>query len=164
MSAQGWIKAGLAMAVLALVPGCELIRDILPSPTTAEAPPIQPAPTPSPTPAPPHETASAPPPPPPSPVPRERPPPTPDFDPAKLVGLDKDQTLATLGQPSATREQPPATVWTYKTRECAIDVFFYMDIATRQFRVLTTEVTTDLKSADARRNCLNRLRAASRAP
>jgi hypothetical protein len=108
--------------------------------------------------------ATPPTPPPPTPPPRERPPspPVADFDPAKHVGLDKEETLAALGQPAAVREQPPATVWTYRSRECALDVFFYMDLATRAFRVLTTEVTTDLKSADARRNCLNRLRSASR--
>jgi hypothetical protein len=148
------------MALLALVAGCDVLRDILPDAQPPAAPSAQPAPPPAPTP--PAQAAAVPPPPP--PAPRERPAPVPDFDPAKLVGLDKDQTLSTLGQPNATREQPPATVWTYKTRDCSIDLFFYMDIATRQFRVLTTEVTTDLKSAEARRSCLNRLRAASRAP
>jgi len=150
------------MALFALVSGCDLLRDFSSDQENAEAPSAQPAPPTVPAAPPESQSASAPPPP--APPPRERPLPTPDFDPEKLVGLDKDQTLSTLGQPSATREQPPATVWTYKTRDCSIDLFFYMDIATRQFRVLTTEVTTDLKSAEARRSCLNRLRAASRAP
>jgi hypothetical protein len=104
-------------------------------------------------------------PPPPARAPRDRPqqPSAPaDFDPAKLVGLGKDETLSALGQPAGVREQPPATVWTYRSRDCALDVFFYMDLSTRTFRVLTTEVTSELKSADARRTCLNRLRTASR--
>jgi hypothetical protein len=163
MRSGGWIKAGSAMAMLALVSGCALLDEITapsPKPAAAPAPPASAA-----TASESAKTAAVPPaPPPPAPPPRERPQsaPVPDFDPARLVGLDKDETLATLGQPAAVREQPPATVWTYRTRDCAVDLFFYMDLATRAFRVLTTEVTTDLKSPDARRVCLNRLRSASR--
>lgn len=154
------------MAVLALISGCDLLNELVGNEpeVTVSVPPPAPAPEP---PQPPEDTtvASTPPaPPPPASPPRERPaaPPTVDFDPAKLVGLDKEETLATLGQPAAVREQPPATVWTYRSRECSLDVFFYMDLATRAFRVLTTETNSDLKSADARRTCLNRLRSASR--
>jgi hypothetical protein len=152
------------VAVLALVAGCELISEIVSEEPKVAAPAPQPAPEPQQPPDDSTTVAATPPaPPPPASPPRERPAaPTVDFDPAKLVGLNKEETLSTLGQPAAVRDQPPATVWTYRTRECALDVFFYMDLATRAFRVLTTEVTSDLKSADARRNCLNRLRSASR--
>ena len=151
------------MAMLALVSGCDFLKEITgdtaPATTPASSAPASVA-----APEPPKVASVPPAPPPPTPPPRERPQsaPVPDFDPAKLVGLSKDETLSALGQPAAVREQPPATVWTYRTRDCAVDLFFYMDLATRAFRVLTTEVTTDLKSPDARRVCLNRLRSASR--
>jgi hypothetical protein len=67
-----------------------------------------------------------------------------------------------LGQPSSVREQPPSTVWTYKAQGCALDVFFFMDLSTRAFRVLSTELTTDPKVTDARRVCLRQLQANSR--
>ena len=162
MLSRGCIRAGSALAVLALLSGCETVREWLGEDEKPPAPTAQPAPDP---PVSPPAQAALPAPPPPAPAPRERPQaaaqPT-DFDPAKLIGLEKDQTLAMLGQPAAVREQPPATVWTYRSRECALDIFFYMDLSTRAFRVLTTEVTSELKSADARRTCLNRLRTASR--
>jgi hypothetical protein len=149
------------MAVLALLSGCDTLREWMGEEAKAPAPAAEPAPEPA---APPPAQVASPVPPPPAPAPRERPQATPpsDFDPAKLIGLGKDQTLSMLGQPAAVREQPPATVWTYRARECALDIFFYMDLSTRTFRVLTTEVTSELKSADARRTCLNRLRTASR--
>ena len=150
------------MALLALLSGCETVRELLGEDDNTVAVPIEvPEPTSEPEPV----VIAPAAPPPPARAPRERPPqqtaPA-DFDPAKLVGLGKDETLAMLGQPAGVREQPPATVWTYRSRECALDVFFYMDLSTRAFRVLTTEVTSELKSADARRTCLNRLRTASR--
>jgi hypothetical protein len=149
------------MALLALLSGCETVRELLGEDDDLAAVPIEvPQPTSEPEPV----VIAPAAPPPPTRAPRERAPQAPpaDFDPAKLVGLGKDETLAMLGQPAAVREQPPATVWTYRSRECALDVFFYMDLSTRAFRVLTTEVTSELKSADARRTCLNRLRTASR--
>jgi hypothetical protein len=102
--------------------------------------------------------------PPPAP-PRPRPPAQqqqPELDPRRLVGLDRDATLAMLGQPSSVREQPPSTVWTYKTQGCALDIFFFMDLSTRAFRVLSTELSIDSRAADARRNCLRQLQANSR--
>lgn len=161
MNAQGWLRALLGIALLGLVASCDLIRDVLSDDEAETA--AQAAPEPEPSHEPQSEVASAPPPAATRP-PRERPAPPPEFDPRRLVGLDKDETVALLGQPASVRDQPPSTVWTYKTRDCALDVFFYMDLATRAFRVLTYDVTTDGKSADARRVCLNRLRAASRAP
>jgi hypothetical protein len=158
MWSRGCIRAVSALAVLALLSGCDTLRGLLGEDEQAAAPVVVPQPSSEPEPV----VIATPAPPPPAPAPRERPQAPADFDPAKLVGLGKDQTLVLLGQPAAVREQPPATVWTYRTRECALDVFFYMDLSTRAFRVLTTEVTSELKSADARRTCLNRLRTASR--
>ena len=157
------------MALLTLVAGCELVHDIFstepqaPVATTeAEAPPPAPAPAPSP---PASEVARAQPPAAAVEPRRERAPaPPPEFDPRRLVGLDKDEALALLGQPSAVREQSPSTVWSYRSRDCTLDLFFYMDLATRAFRVLTWDLNTDQKTADSRRACLARIRAASRAP
>jgi hypothetical protein len=148
----------LAVALLGPITGCETVEKwFSPDETVASAPP--PAPEPEPTPPPPTETAAAPPP---TQARPPRPPAPPELNLQRLVGLDREETMAVLGQPAAVREQPPSTVWTYKAQGCALDVFFFMDLSTRAFRVLSTELTTDSRAADARRVCLRQLQAASR--
>ena len=159
MRARGWnwVRVILAVALLGSVAGCELAREWFP-PDEKAASASAPHPEPTPVPQPQTQTAAAPPPAPPRP-PRPAPP---ELDPRRLVGLDRDETLAMLGQPSSMREQPPSTVWTYKTPSCALDIFFFMDLSTRAFRVLSTELSVDSRAADARRTCLRQLQANSR--
>jgi hypothetical protein len=155
MMAQGLARALLAAILLWPIAGCGLLQDFL---------------------APPQEPASSPPPPdkvqeadvpPPSPAPvRKAQPARParELDLQKVVGLDKEQTLALLGKPTAVREQSPSTVWNYRIAECTLDLFFYMDVSTSDFRVLTYDLKTSGRTADSRRACLTRLRAASHEP
>lgn len=75
------------------------------------------------------------------------------LEPAKLMGLTYDDTEAAVGKPAETREEPPATVWRYQTEDCVIDVFFYMDLATKQFRAVAYDVKPARKTADAQRTC-----------
>lgn len=85
-------------------------------------------------------------PPPPPPLPRRKPKvqlaanewqPDPDL----LVGLDFDGTKALLGDPALQLEQPPAKVWAYNGAGCMLNVFFYLSVDDKVFRVLTYEVT-----------------------
>ena len=76
-----------------------------------------------------------------------------NLEPAKLMGLTYDDTEAAIGKPAETREEPPATVWRYQTEDCVIDVFFYMDLATKQFRAVAYDVKPAKKTADAQRVC-----------
>lgn len=78
---------------------------------------------------------------------------TKNLEPAKLMGLTYDDTEAAAGKPVETREEPPATVWRYQTEDCVIDVFFYMDLATKQFRAVAYDVKPAKKTADAQRIC-----------
>lgn len=78
---------------------------------------------------------------------------TKNLEPAKLMGLSYDDTEAAAGKPAETREEPPATVWRYQTEDCVIDVFFYMDLATKQFRAVAYDVKPAKKTADAQRIC-----------
>lgn len=83
------------------------------------------------------------------------------FDPASLVGLDKAQTVARLGRPSSVRSKPPATVWRYAGTNCAMELFFYMDLQSQSFRALAYEVTTPKPGERARKACLAEINARS---
>ena len=59
-----------------------------------------------------------------------------------LVGLNFAQIQSLLGEPNDRGEKPPGKVWTYSTDSCVLNVFFYADINTREFRALTYEVAS----------------------
>jgi type IV secretory pathway VirB10-like protein len=75
-------------------------------------------------------------------VPAVPPPPTPAppgaFD--RLNGLDPVSTVALLGEPRQRAEAPPATIWRYSTRDCELDVYFYLDLRTNQLHALHYEL------------------------
>ncbi len=120
-------------------------------PATAEAPAVDVTPAPSPPrpahkPAPPApETGSA--------EPTETGPaeptetgsaePTETVDPARVIGLDQAGTVDWLGEPSQRTEAPPATRWRYVSRDCEIDVYFYLDMQHRIMRALHYEVRSN---------------------
>jgi hypothetical protein len=84
-------------------------------------------------------------------------PPTPR--PEALVGLDPAQTEHLLGPPTAVREMSPATIWSYTTTDCKLDLYFYMNMASKRLNALSYE----LKNQDGQSNealasqCLHQL-------
>jgi hypothetical protein len=64
--------------------------------------------------------------------------------PQKLIGLDQQEVKELLGTATHTREVAPAVVWEYRQKACALDIFFYLDLASQRFRALAY----DMKSAD----------------
>ena len=112
------------------------------------------------------ETASLPPPAPealPAPAPAPVPGLSKAIDPKRLVGLTREQVTALIGPPRRVSDNPPATVWAYRTDGCSLDVMFYMDLGTRTFRALAYEVKSDGSSHLAEPECLGRIRAARNA-
>jgi len=89
---------------------------------------------------PPQPAPTVPPPEPPAPLPAPRP--------ETLVGLDPAQTESLLGPPAAVREQSPATIWSYTTTNCRLDLFFYMNMASKRLSALSY----DLKNQDGQPN------------
>jgi hypothetical protein len=61
-----------------------------------------------------------------------------NFD--RLHGLDAAGTVALLGEPRQRAESPPAVLWRYASRDCELDVYFYLDLQSRVMRVLHYEV------------------------
>lgn len=59
---------------------------------------------------------------------------------ARLHGLDQSGTQALLGEPQQRMEVPPAILWRYASRDCDLDVYFYLDLESRAMRVLHYEV------------------------
>lgn len=96
------------------------------------------------------------------PVPLRRAVPPAHYDPKELVGKDRAQLMSTLGAPHGVREAPPATVWNYAANGCSLDVFLYMDIATREFHALAYEVKKGEAPGndDMAARCVGEIRAA----
>ncbi len=81
------------------------------------------------------------------------------FDPHRLIGLNYDDALSIAGKPADTRDEPPASVWRYRVEECFVDVYFYMDMGTQQFRALAYEVKPSKTSSEVRKACAEMARA-----
>jgi len=62
------------------------------------------------------------------------------IDPDRVIGLDEIDAASWLGEPSQRNDAPPATIWRYLTRECQIDVYFYLDLQRGAMRALHYEV------------------------
>lgn len=77
----------------------------------------------------------------------------------ELVGMSEEEVARLLGTADSLREEPPATVWGYQAGTCALDLFFYMDVESRNFRALAYDVgTTDGVKGDAALNaCLKQI-------
>lgn len=140
-------------AFVLVAAGCSTVDDMtLGDRVTATSAPTAQAPAPRPAPAPPVSDSPAV-----ASVPPARPPVKPpaakSVEPAKLMGLTYEDAEAAAGKPTLTREEPPATVWRYQTDDCVIDVFFYMDMATKQFRAVAYDVKPAKKTAEAQRTC-----------
>jgi hypothetical protein len=83
---------------------------------------------------------------------------TQDFD--QLQGLDQDAMTQLFGEPAERTEAPPAVLWRYAGRDCAVDVYFYLDLESRALRVLHYEVRNTDGSKRPERKCYDELVAA----
>jgi len=84
-----------------------------------------------------------------------------EFDPETLIGLMPAQALAALGHPAKVQERSPSMVWRYNAQDCALDLYFYMDLGANAFRVLGYEMKAGSSSDSAARACLGRFYAAA---
>jgi hypothetical protein len=54
-------------------------------------------------------------------------------------------------------EQPPATVWRYKTASCELDLFFYLDLRSGRMRTLHYSFRGESAEGARRQECLRSL-------
>ncbi len=68
--------------------------------------------------------------------------PGPDRGPAPrtLLGLEHQQVMALLGEPSFKRRDDPAQIWQYRDSTCILDVFLYRPVGGGAYRVTHVEV------------------------
>jgi hypothetical protein len=71
----------------------------------------------------------------------------------KLQGLDQHETAAFLGEPAERAEAPPALLWRYTSHDCALDVYFYLDLESSEMRVLHYEVRNTDGSQRPQQRC-----------
>ena len=146
------LSAALAIALS----GCELLQQILPPepapPVTSAEPPAEktPAVTKAPTP-----TAK---PRPPVAVTRAKP----SVEHRVLIGLGEEDVTRMLGEPREVRNDPPAMVWAYGAGECKLDVFFYLDLKSQDFRALAYNFDPNATSDAAKNVCLEKIQDANR--
>jgi hypothetical protein len=143
-----WVAAcGGALSLAACTPTVEPMSQpstavLRPAEPPAVVAPPPPRPTRKPAPPPPQVAAVSPPGAGPSPAPDAESASQP-IDPQQVIGLDEGNAAELLGPPEQSKESPPATIWHYVTRDCEIDVYFYLDLQSRVMRALQYEVRSN---------------------
>jgi hypothetical protein len=73
--------------------------------------------------------------------------------------LDQPAAAHLFGTAVERSEEPPATIWRYKTANCELDLFFYLDLRSGQMRTLHYAFKGDAADSARRQNCLRDLAA-----
>jgi len=73
----------------------------------------------------------------------------------KLVGLNEQELVATLGAPTEREELMPGKLWRYQLPGCTVSVSLYPEVQTMVFRSLSYEVTSNDDTPDGVRACLS---------
>jgi hypothetical protein len=78
----------------------------------------------------------------------------------ELIGLDEPAATRLLGEAAEQTEQPPAAIWRYRTANCELDLYFYLDVRSGRMRTLHYAFKGDTTDARKRMSCLRELVAA----
>jgi hypothetical protein len=62
------------------------------------------------------------------------------IDPDRVIGMNEADTQQWLGEPTERKDAPPATIWRYASRDCEVEIYFYLDLQQRIMRALHYEV------------------------
>src|SRR5687768_3942916 len=76
-------------------------------------------------------------------------PPAPVYTASELMGKSEDEVTVLMGAPARVEQRAASTVWVYQGGDCGLDVFFFLDMATSDERVLTVAPTTQPASTAA---------------
>jgi hypothetical protein len=69
-------------------------------------------------------------------------PPAPVYTASELMGKSEAEVTSLMGAPARVEQRAASTVWVYQGNDCGLDVFFFLDMATSDERVLTVAPTT----------------------
>jgi hypothetical protein len=85
--------------------------------------------------------------------------PAPPAQPKELIGLDQRKAVRLFGAATEKSEEPPATVWRWRSGTCELDLYFYLDLRSGQMRSLHYVFKGD---ATGQEDCLRSLAVAAR--
>ena len=68
---------------------------------------------------------------------------------SELMGKSEAEVTALMGAPAKVEQRAASTVWVYQGSDCSLDVFFFLDMATSDERVLTVAPTAESATAAA---------------
>jgi hypothetical protein len=71
----------------------------------------------------------------------------------ELIGLDQSAAMRLLGPATEKSDEPPATVWRYKTAGCELDLFFYLDLRSGRMRTLHYSLKPESAEVARRQEC-----------
>jgi hypothetical protein len=74
---------------------------------------------------------------------------TPAYTASELMGKSEAEVTALMGTPAHVEQRAASTVWVYQDGDCGLDVFFFLDMATSDERVLTVAPTANSATAAA---------------
>jgi outer membrane biosynthesis protein TonB len=82
----------------------------------------------------------------------------------KLVGMSRGETATLLGAPTEERDAAPAKIWKFMSGDCAVDVYFYLDVARNDFYALHYIVQDRFgaTTGEPAERCLQRIYSESR--
>ena len=86
------------------------------------------------------------------------------MSPNALIGLDRSAVRRLMGKPKTVRRASAATVWSYRTKECSLDIFFYQDLKTKTYKALSydAKATKGPESDEVIKSCIGRIREGNR--
>lgn len=84
-----------------------------------------------------------------------------EISPDDLRGQTEIQVINQLGSPVATRAEGTSTIWSYRSGDCGLDVYFFLDVADNQRRALSYEFSTNRTDGGAQQRCYQALKSAA---
>ncbi len=81
---------------------------------------------------------------------------------SELIGLDQSAAARLFGAAAETAEEPPATVWRWRSASCELDLFFYLDLRSGRMRSLRYAFKGDAGDSAEQQDCLRSLSVARR--
>ncbi len=70
-----------------------------------------------------------------------------------VIGLERGQVTAYLGQPVFIRKDAPGEIWQYQSNLCILDLFLYEEKSDGAYKVSHFEVRGRIKASVARKEC-----------
>lgn len=80
------------------------------------------------------------------------------IEPVDVVGLSEDETVDLLGEPDERTWRPPSRVLRYASNGCAVDIYFYLDVAKDRFQALQLKAPGATMDESALQTCLGKVR------